>query len=522
TRIKPRWNTLSPGRIFGTGCLTAVRGQCCLPLLTLYPISAYVILLGAEGVGRAELQIGIACFLVFLVMAALMYTRRISALLALPIMAVVIASIAGIAPADILKDVINAGALKLHSAYATTMIGAILAELINKHGIAKAMVRWVAEFSGDSPFILGLLMTLVTALLFSSLGGLGAVIMVGTVVLPVMLSLGISAAVAGGLFLFGINLGGMFNLANWVLYKDVLAVEQDQIVGFVVPFAGLLTAVLVGFLSIELRRLSNLKPALISMALLSALFYLLSQKSGLLSAAAVKSGPSQESFLIVALVLGLLALNAVYRQMKKQADLPGFAFLTPAVPLILVLGFQWDIISAFFVGISFGVFATWRKDSVNLLTRAIIEGAQSVIPAVILMMGIGMLLCAVMHKTIATAIAPLLAAAVPTHAVPYVIGFTLLAPLALYRGPLSLWGMGSGLVALMQKSTALSGQAIMGMLMSVGQLQGVCDPTNTHNVWIATYLGTDTQVLLRKTMPYVWVAVVGGLVLSVALGFVKL
>ena len=105
-------------------------------------------------------------------MAALMYTRRISALLALPIMAVAIATIGGIAPAEILKDVINAGALKLHSAYATTMIGAVLAELINKHGIAKSMVRFVAEFSGDSPFLLGLMMTLVTALLFSSLGGL--------------------------------------------------------------------------------------------------------------------------------------------------------------------------------------------------------------------------------------------------------------------------------------------------------------------------------------------------------------
>ncbi|MBX9721234.1 MAG: hypothetical protein K2X81_07560, partial [Candidatus Obscuribacterales bacterium] len=173
------------------------------------------------------MQVGLGCFIVFLLMAALMYTRRISALLALPIMAVVIATIGGIPPADILKDVINAGAMKLHSAYATTMIGAILAELINKHGIAKSMVRWVAEFAGDSPFLLGLLMTLVTALLFSSLGGLGAVIMVGTVVLPVMLSLGIPAAIAGGLYLFGINLGGMFNLSNWVLYKEVLNVQQD-------------------------------------------------------------------------------------------------------------------------------------------------------------------------------------------------------------------------------------------------------------------------------------------------------
>ncbi len=450
-----------------------------------------------------------------------MYTRRISALLALPIMAVIIATIGGIPPVDILKDVINAGALKLHSAYATTMIGAILAELINKHGIAKAMVRWVAEFAGDSPFLLGLLMTLVTALLFSSLGGLGAVIMVGTVVLPVMLSLGIPAAIAGGLYLFGINLGGMFNLSNWVLYKEVLNVQQSQIVGFVLPFAAILTTVLIAFLTIELRRLANIKLALVSLGVIALVFAAILGRSSIFDSAASHAGPGAESFILVAVVLGSLVAYAIYRHVSRQTGLPALAFLTPAIPLLLVLAFQWDIISAFLVGITYGVFATWKRDSVNVLTRSIIEGAQSVIPAVILMMGIGMLLCAVMHKTIAGAIAPLFASSVPTHALPYVITFTVLAPLALYRGPLSLWGMGSGLVALMQKSTQLSGSAIMGMLMSVGQLQGVCDPTNTHNVWIATYLGTDTQVLLRKTVPYVWLAVIGGLLLSVGLGYVK-
>lgn len=467
------------------------------------------------------MQIGIGCFIVFLIMAALMYTRRISALLALPIMAITIAAIGGIPPSEILKDVVNAGTLKLHSAYATTMIGAILAELINKHGIAKSMVRFVAEFAGDSPFLLGFMMTLVTALLFSSLGGLGAVIMVGTVVLPVMLSLGISAPTAGGLFLFGINLGGMFNLANWVLYKDVLAIDQHKIVSFVVPFSAIICTVLVAFLTVELRKLSNLKYAFSALAILGLFLWgVASGKLAIFNAAAPSSGPEEASFVPVACTLGFMALYACWRNYRKSVDLPALAFLTPAIPLILVLLFRWDIISAFIVGITYGVLVTWRRDSINVLTRSIIEGAQSVIPAVILMMGIGMLLCAVMHKTIASALAPLFAAAVPTEPIPYVIGFTLLAPLALYRGPLSLWGMGSGLVALMQTSTKLSGSAIMGMLMSVGQLQGVCDPTNTHNVWIATYLGTDTQVLLKKTMPYVWFAVIGGLVLAVCLGYV--
>lgn len=450
-----------------------------------------------------------------------MYSRRISALLALPIMAVVIAAIGQIPAAEILKDVVSGGVTKLHNAYATSMVGAVLAELINKLGIAKAMVRWVAEFSGDSPFALGLLMTLVTALLFSSLGGLGAVIMVGTVVLPVMLSLGIAAPVAGGLFLFGISLGGMFNLANWTLYMEVLNIPRGDIVAYVVPFAAIIIAVIIAFLTIELKKLSNVKYAVISLLILAGLCFSAVQ-SGIFSPAretGAAAGPVPESLTGAAVLLGVLSIVAVWRHRRKAKDLPAAAFLTPVIPLTLVLFFKWDIISAFIAGITFGVLVAWRRDSVNLFTRSIIEGAQSVIPAVILMMGIGMLLNAVMHQNISKAIAPLLMSAIPTSGLWYVIGFTLLAPFALYRGPLSLWGMGSGLVALIKGP--LGGPATMSMLLSVGQLQGVCDPTNTHNVWIATYLGTDTQVLLRKTILYTWLAVIGGLILAVFLGYTK-
>jgi hypothetical protein len=473
------------------------------------------------------MEIGIACFAVFLVMAALMYSRKISALLALPIMAVAIALVGHIPPDRILTDVLAKGSTKLANAYTTTIFGAILADLINRLGIAKALVRWVAEFAGDNPFVLSLLMTLVTALLFSSLGGLGAVIMVGTVVLPVMLSLGIMPLTAGGLFLFGISLGGMFNLANWQLYIDVLHLQQGQIAAYIMPFSALVAVVVLVFLLVELRTWSNLKWAGVVIAALAVAF---TARGGIFGA----TGPMPEgaqapavltvnetSIVGAGIVLLLLIAWAIFRQQKRAKSLPGIAFLAPAVPLVLVLLWHWDIIPAFIAGTTYAVLVTWQRDSVNLLTRSIIEGTSTVAPAVVLMLGIGMLLAAVTDPAVSNSIAPILSTMVPTHATGYVLIFSILAPLALYRGPLSLWGMGSGIVKLIQQSTALGGSAIMSMLMSVGQLQGICDPTNTHNVWIATYLGTDTQALLRRTLPYAWVAVVAGLMLAVALGYVR-
>jgi len=36
-------------------------------------------------------------------------------------------------------------------------------------------------------------------------------------------------------------------------------------------------------------------------------------------------------------------------------------------------------------------------------------------------------------------------------------------------------------------------------------------------VWIANYVGTDVQQILRRTIPYVWIAAAIGLVIGAAL-----
>jgi H+/gluconate symporter-like permease len=459
-------------------------------------------------------------------MAALMYSRKLSALLALPIMAVAIAAVGHIPPDRILSDVLAKGSIRLSNAYTTTIFGAILADLINKLGIAKSLVRFVAEFGGDSPFLLGLFMTFITALLFSSLGGLGAVIMVGTVVLPVLLSLGISPITAGSLFIFGISIGGMFNLANWQLYTSVLSVSRADIAAYLMPFSAVIAAIILVFLAVELGKKSNIKWLAAGLLACAGAFLLL--LSGHRASQAVPGSQSAElvaadplSVQASLAIIFALAVYAAWRRRQNDKSLPAIAFLSPAVPIVLVLAFHWEIIPAFVFAILFAVLSTWQRDSINTLTRCVIEGTASVAAAVAVMIGIGMLLAAVMDPAVANAMAPVLKVIVPTAPLPYVIIFTLAAPLALYRGPLNVWGMGSGLIALMQTATTLGARAIMSMLWSVGQVQGVSDPTNTQNVWVATYLGIDTESLLKRTLPYAWFATLSGLLLAVGLGYVK-
>jgi hypothetical protein len=102
---------------------------------------------------------------------------------------------------------------------------------------------------------------------------------------------------------------------------------------------------------------------------------------------------------------------------------------------------------------------------------------------------------------------------VPTNALMYVLIFTVAAPLALYRGPLNVWGMGYGIAAVFLASGMNPG-AVMGLLLAVGQIQGISDPTNTHNVWLANEMRVDVQKVLWNTIAYTWILAIVGLIIS--------
>jgi hypothetical protein len=82
----------------------------------------------------------------------------------------------------------------------------------------------------------------------------------------------------------------------------------------------------------------------------------------------------------------------------------------------------------------------------------------------------------------------------------YVLFFGLLSPLALYRGPLNPYGIGIGVYSLISVLGLLPPMALLAAVMSVAQVQNVCDPTNTHNVWIANYVGIRVEEITRQTI----------------------
>lgn len=483
--------------------------------------------------------------LVFLVMALLMFFRRIPALLALPMMAFLIPLIAGVPLKVIIETVIGEGAIKLHSAYTIAIFGSMLSILLQKTGVAESFIKKGAELSGDNPWIIGLIMLVLIMLLFTTLGGLGAIIMVASVVLPVMSSVGIGPLTIVGIFLIGLSMGGILNVGNWAVYKEVMGLSMDEILNFALPMFGLTFVMGVIYLSVQIYRDGydlKIKPLLYGLGgfilVLGLLFGLVpgEMMSGL-NWIVPKLGQAIHSILAVLkwffiglmIVLVVMVIGRFFIrpwQKQKKYTIHWTAYFTPIIPLVLILIFKMNFAAAFICGLAYGFFSTYREGHLNLFIRSAFEGGGVVMPAVVLMFGIGMLLNAIMGPghalpdypelfpwPVLTILKPVVAQVVPASAIGYILTFWVAAPLALYRGPLNVWGMGYGLTAVLIASGIQPG-AVMGILMSVGQVQGISDPTNTHNVWLANEMQQNVQKILWNTLPYTWLVALAGLLVA--------
>ncbi|MGE5499562.1 MAG: hypothetical protein ACM3Q2_15885 [Syntrophothermus sp.] len=483
------------------------------------------------------IQVGLL-ILVFILMAVLMFLRKLPALIALPLLAVLVALIGGIYPADIVQYVIGQGALKLNNAYTVAMFGSMLSVILQKTGVAESFIKKGAELSGDNPWIIAVIMLALITLLFSTLGGLGAIIMVATIVLPIMSSVGIGSMTSVGIFLLGLSIGGILNVGNWAVYVSVMGLSIDQIRPYALIMFTLSVCMAIAYITIQLYRDGqdiNLKKvisgSLLTIAALLILFLLYYFILDLNLKRLINDSLqlldyiltwSVAVFIIILFVLGIIRLLS--GTAEKEKEVYWITYFIPVIPLFLILLFKIDFIAAFIVGIVYAFLSTYKKGRLNLFIQSCFEGGGLVMPAVVLMFGIGMLLVAIMGPGIKlnqypngwpviNLLKPLMQIIVPGSALMYIITFTAAAPLALYRGPLNVWGMGYGMAAVFLAS-GLNPGAVMGLLLAVGQIQGISDPTNTHNVWLANEMRVDVQKVLWNTIPYTWFVAFLGIIVS--------
>ena len=396
---------------------------------------------------------GIALLAVFFVFAFAMYRRMMPAIVALPCMALLMMLVTGV-PAVAIPDLIVKGAASLAPVYVTVIFGALLARVTLDTGIARALVNLAAEYGGEQPLVLALLLCAVIAVLFVSLSGLGAIIMVGSIVLPIMITTGVPRVVAATLFLMAFALGFIFNLTNWRFYTQLFGVVPQQMTHYAVILAIIDAIALVIYAVVSLARTRD------------------------------------------------YATWAVQVEDEPQAPrVPAIALATPLLPIVLYFALHLDPTIAFIIAAVFGAAVTRGTRTVETLVAAAIRGVEDVAPAVLLFIGIGMLFVATQEPQFQTAVRPLVQGW-PSNPVAYVAIFGLASPLVLYRGPLNPFGVGIAVFTVLLATHALPPVVLVAAVMAVVQVQNVCDPTNTANVWVANFTGTPIDTISKRTLPY--------------------
>lgn len=412
-------------------------------------------------------MLALLLFGIFVFFAVIMLRGKMPALLAIPAMAILMAAVSGVGIDPILSDVIVGGASRLSLAYMAVFFGAFLGQVAILTGIAEKVVKVAAEFCGDKPLIIVFAMALVTALLFVALTGLGAVIMVGTLVLPIMISIGVPRPLAATSFIMAFGTGHVINITLWQFYHDALGVPFEEI----------------GPLAFKILAIN---------AVVTIVFILVYAKKDLLFATCSKeifSAGEEET-----------KTDERGKPGGRKKEVPAIALLTPIVPLVLHLGLDWPVIPAFLGGILYGVLTTRWREAIPLLSRAAIKGLEAAAPAIILMVGIGMLLNMSALPEVRAILEPMLGRLRGFSPWAFVLLFTALAPLVLFRGPLNPFGLGIGIYAILGALGILPPLAVMGLFMALTQVQAVCDPTNTHNVWVANYTEIPVIKITRMTL----------------------
>ncbi|MFI7325266.1 TRAP transporter large permease subunit [Streptomyces rubiginosohelvolus] len=422
---------------------------------------------------------GVVILLVMAAGVAAMLTRKLPTGFALVLLAVAIAFLAG-APLtgenSVLDTVLQEGAPALAATMVAILLGSWLGKLLDETGIAGTLVRKIVEFGGDRPVVVALGVLAVSTLVGTVTGSAPAAMLAGIIGIPAMIAVGIPKVTAAGTILMGIAAGMPFELPIWQFFSTALELPIPTVRGFMLKLFPFALAAAVLFVLVETRR------------------------RGVEHAWSLKSASAKP----------------VSRR-EQLGDAPWYALLTPVVPLVLALGFEVAILPSMLAGVVYALLTTTRPREMNKRLLRTLYGAFEVAAApMVLFIAIGILLAAVKLPGAVESLEPLVKAVSPQNPVLFVLVFTLLVPLCLYRGPLNVFGLGAGIAGVLIAAGIYPAVAVLGLATSYNQVFGVSDPTSTQTVWSAQYAGVTPQQVMLRTLPYVWAVALGGFCVTAA------
>ena len=410
------------------------------------------------------MAIGIALLVVFLAVVVLI-VRGQSPIVMLLVLAVAWAALAGIGIDGIQAKVLQGGGVAFASAVIIIVFGAWFAQILIQTGIAESVIRSAVELAGDRPLVVAMTITLVTALLFTSMYGVGAAIAIGVIALPIMLSQGIPARVAAPAFTMGIGAGTMVNLVQFGTFQKLFPGIQYQSPWLLMWAVGAAIYIICAW----------------------AMEYIYIGRLGARRAASINT------------------LQVTDTEIRKRT--PYYTYLVPVFPVLMIIVFRWEIIPTFLLSIVLALALTFKdrtfQGHINLFNKAFYDAFPDIATIAALWTICGMIIVAGQMPQISTALKPIFGPILPHTPLQAAIFFGLLGGIgSIYRGPLVVIGTGAAVLALILDNKDLPIPYLYSIWLAPTVMQGSIDPTNSWTLWTIGYTKVSHGEFLRTALPF--------------------
>ncbi|MBC8008139.1 MAG: hypothetical protein H7X76_08860 [Prolixibacteraceae bacterium] len=404
---------------------------------------------------------GILLLIAFLIVVAAI-VRGQSPIVMLLLLAIVWALLAGIGINDIQSKILQGGGVAYASAVIIIVFGAWFAQVLIQTGIAESVIRSAVELTGDRPMVTAMTINLVTALLFTSMYGVGAAIAIGVIALPIMLSQGIPARVAAPVFTMGVGAGAFVNLVQFGTFEKLFPGIKYEAPWLTYFFIGMAVYILIAWLMIWI----NLR------------------KLGLRHAASVDTAAPVP---------------------RKRT--PYFTYIVPVFPVLMIMVFKWQIIPTFLLSIVLALVLTSKgrsfQGSLNLFNKTFYDAFPDIATIAALWTICGMIIVAGQMPQIADSLRPIFAPILPHTTLQAAIFFAVLGGIgSIYRGPLVVVGTGAALLAIILSNNEIPVLYLYALWLGPTVMQGSCDPTNSWTLWTIGYTKVPHGQFLKTALPF--------------------
>ncbi len=410
-----------------------------------------------------ELAIGILLLIVFLaVVAAIMKGQ--SPIIMLILLAIAWSALSGIGINDIQSKVLQVGGTQYASSVIIIVFGAWFAQILVQTGIAESVIRSAVELAGDRPIITAMVVTLVTALLFTSMYGVGAAIAIGVIAIPIMLSQGIPPSVAAPTFTMGVGAGMFVNLVQFGTFVPLFPGISYGAPWLNFWAVGMVVYILAAWAMINVHlRLRGVRHSA---------------------------------------TVDLASIEPTRR--KRTAY---YTYLVPLVPVFMVIVVKWEIIPTFLVSILVALLATYKDRSlqghINLFNKTFSDAFPDIATIAALWTICGMIIVAGMTPQVSGALKPIFAPILPSTPLQAAIFFAILGGIGvIYRGPLAVIGTGAALLAIFRAANVIPVPFLYSLWLAPSNMQGSVDPTNSWTLWTIGYTKVTHGQFLKVAMPF--------------------